>query len=254
MSSILTVICLFSSLAMPALILCFVYPFSKKSALFWSNYISQKVSGRVFAILRTYRHFNFLGDNKSKKQLPEQFLVLTNHQSLLDIVVYFKFFNNKEVRFVAKDTLGSAPMVGQMLKTQEHCMVPRHGGMTTAMRALESFGKRVITKKEIPIIYPEGTRSKDGNLGTFYSAGFRRLEETVNLPVAICALDGGWKISNLKEIMHNLYKGSYRVKVLKVLPAPKNKEEQLAILDEARTLIQTQLDEWRALPSDSKQV
>ena len=245
MSSILTVVCLFSSLAFPTLMLLFAYPFSKKLALFWSNYISQKVSGRVFAILRTYKHFDFLGDEKSKAQLPEHFLVISNHQSLLDIVVYFKYFNDKEVRFVAKDTLGNAPMVGQMLKSQEHCMVPRRGGMTTAMHALSSFGKRVNAKKEIPIIYPEGTRSKDGSLGTFYSAGFRRLEETVNLPIAICALDGGWRISHLDEIMRNLYKGYYRVKVLKVVDAPKTKEEQLAVLDEAKTLIQNQLDEWR---------
>ena len=45
--------------------------------------------------------------------------------------------------------------------------------------------------------------------------------------------------------MRNLYKGYYRVKVLKVVDAPKTKEEQLAVLDEAKTLIQNQLDEWR---------
>ena len=104
------------------------------------------------------------------------------------------------------------------------------------------------------MIFPEGTRSKDGNLGTFYSAGFRRLEETVNLPIAVCALDGGWKISKLDEIMRNLYRGSYRVKVLKIYPAPKNKEEEKVMLDEAHDLIQKQLDEWRSLPADSKQV
>jgi len=33
--------------------------------------------------------------------------------------------------------------------------------------------------------------------------------------------------------------------VLKVFPAPKTKEEQIALLDEAKSLIQKQLDEWR---------
>lgn len=226
--------------------ICFAYPVSHRLALFWSDYITKKMATRVFAILKEYRHFMFKGDNESKKLLPDQYLILSNHQSLFDIVAYFKFLKEKEVRFVAKDTLNSVPMVGKMLRSQQHCMIPRRGGMTTAMHALRKFGERVnANKNEIPCIFPEGTRSKDGNLGTFYSAGFRRLEETVNLPVAVCALDGGWKISNLDEIMRNLYNGCYRVKVLKVFPAPKTKEEQIALLDEAKSLIQKQLDEWR---------
>lgn len=255
MPSIITVICLISSLAFPTLMVCLSYPVNNKLALFWSNYITKKVCHHFFAILKTYRHFNYLSDGQSKKKVPEKFLIISNHQSLLDIVVYFKFFTEKEVRFVAKDTLNKVPMVGKMLRSQNHCMIPRKGGMTTAMHALEKFGRQVnANKNEIPVIFPEGTRSKDGNLGTFYSAGFRRLEETVNLPVVVCALDGGWKISNLDEIMRNLYKGSYRVKVLKVFDPPKTKEEQLAILDESKQLIQKQLDEWRALPKDSLKV
>jgi 1-acyl-sn-glycerol-3-phosphate acyltransferase len=255
MSSVITVICILFSLLFPTLMIVFTYPISKKWALFWSNYITNICARHLFATLRAYKHFYFLADYKSKENLPEQYLIISNHQSLLDIPVYFKFMKEKQVKFVAKDTLSTAPMVGPMLRCQKHCMIPRKGGMTIAMKRLEQFGRQILADKtQIPMIFPEGTRSKDGNLGTFYSAGFRRLEETVNLPIAVCALDGGWKISKLDEIMRNLYRGSYRVKVLKIYPAPKNKEEEKVMLDEAHDLIQKQLDEWRSLPADSKQV
>lgn len=254
MSSFLTLVCLLSAVGFPAFMLMLSYPFSKKLALFWSNYITSRSARLVFAILKYYKHFNFLGDKKSKEQLPQKFMVISNHQSLLDIVVYLKFFNDKKVRFVAKDALSKAPMVGKMLKSQEHCMIPRTGGAGIAMKSIDKFAKRVNESEQIPVIFPEGTRSRSGELGNFYSAGFRRLEEGVNLPVAVCALDGGWKISKLNEVFRNLYKGSYRVKVLKVYDAPKNKEEEKLILEESHVLIKNQLEKWRALSSDSLEV
>ncbi len=254
MLSFITLVCLLGALAFPTFMLCITYPISHKWALFWSNYITTHTDRVVFAILRYYRGFNCLEDKESQKDLPEQFLVISNHQSLLDIVLYLHFFGGLRTRFVAKDALGKAPMVGKMLKSQEHCMIPRKGGVSVAMRHLEQFGKRVLERKEIPVIFPEGTRSKDGSLGSFYAAGFRRLEETVKLPVAVCALDGGWKLSHLKTIMKNLNKGAYRTKVLKLYPAPQTKEDEKLILEESRGLIQKQLDAWRALPSDSLEV
>ncbi len=180
------------------------------------------------------------------KDLPKQFMVVSNHQSLVDIVVHLLYFQGREVRFVAKDALGNVPMVGKMLKSQGHCMIPRKGGASIAMKALSDFGQRVMQKNQIPVIFPEGTRSKDGNLGTFYAAGFRRLEETVRLPVVVCALDGGWRLSKFDQFFRNLKRGAYKVKVLKVFDAPQNKEEEKLILEESKNLIQKQLDEWRA--------
>ena len=194
-------------------------------------------------------------DDKSKfKDLPEQFLVISNHQSLIDIVVYLHYFRGREVRFVAKDTLRDVPMVGKMLHSQRHCMIPRKGSPTVAMKTLENFGAQVLEEKQIPLIFPEGTRSRDGKLGQFYSAGFRRLVEATHLPVVVCALDGGWQLSRIGNVIRNLSKGSYRAKILKIYPAPQGKEDEKVILEESKSLIQAQLDEWRALPADSLSV
>lgn len=253
MISIFSLILVFSALAFPTFMLCLCYPFSHKAALFWSNFITNRSARIFFAVLKKYRNFNFLAG--AKDNLPEQFLVISNHQSLLDIVVFLKYFYPKNlVRFVAKDSLGKVPMVGKMLRSQGHCMIPRKGGAGIAMRAIEDFGKRMIEKNQNPVIFPEGTRSRDGNLKQFYSAGFRRLEETVKLPVLVCALDGGWKLSRLKDILKNLHRGAYRVKILKVYDAPSSKEDEKKILEEAPLLIQNQLDKWRSLPENSDEV
>lgn len=254
MLGFITLLICLGEVVFPTFMLCLVYPFSRKAALFWSDYITCRCARVVFAILKLYRKFQFLGDKENLKLLPEQFVVISNHQSLFDIVVYLKYFGGKKARFVAKDTLGSVPMVGKMLKTQGHCMIPRHGSPSVAMSSIDSFASRVLQKKQIPVIFPEGTRTRDGNVGQFYAAGFRRLVESTKLPVAVCALDGGWQISRLNSLFRNLHKGTYRVKVLKVYPFPETKEDEKRILEESRELIKNQLEEWRKLPVASSVV
>ncbi|MCR5288506.1 MAG: 1-acyl-sn-glycerol-3-phosphate acyltransferase [Treponema sp.] len=248
MTSVITLFCFIQVVLLPAIANIFAYPVSKPLCMCISNYIVRVCAHRIFTILSAYKQFRFIGDEESKKMLPEHFLIISNHQSLIDIPLYMNYFRDKELRFVAKAELGRhVPLVSEMLRVQEHCMIPRKGSPSIAMKTLDSFGKRAVERGQIPVLFPEGTRSKDGELGTFYAAGFRRLTDAAHLPVAVCALDGGWRINNLKNIMINLYRGSYRVKVLKVYPAPQNKEEQVAILDEAKQLISDQLKAWRSL-------
>ena len=245
MTNFITITTLLMSIFFPALMLCITYPFSRKAALFWSDYISSRTARLCFAILKTFCNFSLDADYKSRKNLPEQFVLLSNHQSLLDIVAFFVYFSDKKIRFVAKDALAKAPMVGKMLKSQQHCVIPRKGKIQVAMKNLEVYSKRVLQSKAIPLIFPEGTRSRDGNIGKFHPAGFRKINEVTQLPVVVCAIDGGWQIGNLKQVFCNLKNGKFRVKVVKVYDCPKNKEDEIQLLDEAHALMENQLSEWR---------
>lgn len=250
MSSFITLCCLFWMVTLPAFFNTLAYPVSRRISLKISDYIVKVLAPRVFSILACYKNFHFIGYKDNYELLPEQFLMVSNHQSLFDIPCYINFMRDKDLRFVAKAELGRhIPLVSAVLRTQEHCLISRKVNPVTVMKTMEAFGQRVIAKNQIPVLFPEGTRTKDGNVGKFYSAGFRKLAESTKLPVVVCALDGGWKISNMKTIMTNLRNGSYRVKVLKVYDSPATKEAQLAILEEAPVLIQNQLDEWRGKKS-----
>lgn len=251
LTNIITVCTCICLVAGPSILNIICYPFSKKACIKISDYIVRRCAPGLFAILKVYKKFKCSFTREKDEKLPEQFLVISNHQSLFDIPVYMTFFPEHNVRFVAKDTLSRhIPLVSEMLRAHEHCMIPRTGGAGKAMKTIEDFGKRVIERKQIPILFPEGTRSKDGDLRTFYSAGFRKLIETTKLPVVVCALDNGYKINDLKHIFENISRIDYKCKVLKVFPCPESKEEQVKLLEESKNLIQAQLDEWRT--EDSK--
>lgn len=252
MFSAITMIILIAMVTPFALGNIFAYPVSKKLCLFISNRIVKVLAPRVFAALKILRGFCFFGYNETKENLPDNFIIISNHQSLLDIPLYMIFFRNREVRFVAKDALGRhVPLVSEMLRCQQHCIIPRRAKPMDAMRYLGEFGERCKNNNWIPIIFPEGSRTRDGNVGKFYSAGVRKLTES-GLPVVVCALDGGYRLRDLRKIFSNLKKGSYRVKVLKVYDCPKTKEECNAILEESRVIIQKQVEEWRNLPLTQK--
>jgi len=231
---------------LPSFLNTLAYPVSKKYSIRISNYIVKVLAPRIFKILSCYKNFHFIGYKEHLEDLPEQFMIVSNHQSLFDIPCYMNYFQDKELRFVAKAELGRhIPLVSEMLRAQEHCLISRKASPVTAMKTMENFAKRVVERNQIPVLFPEGTRTKDGNVGKFYSAGFRKLSEATKLPVVVCALDGGCKISNIKTIMTNLRNGCYRVKILKIYQPPQTKEEQVEILQEAPALIQKQLDDWR---------
>ncbi len=241
--AVCTCICL---VAIPSLLNIIFYPFSKKICVKISDYIVKRCAPGIFSILKVYKNFRCSYTREKDEKLPEQFLVICNHQSLFDIPIFMTFFPELNVRFVAKDTLARhIPLVSEMLRAHEHCMIPRTGGAGKAMKTIENFGKRVVERKQIPVLFPEGTRSKDGTLRTFYSAGFRKLIETTHLPVVVCAVDNGYKINDMKHLFENVSKINYKCKLLKVFPCPETKEEQVKLLEDAKDLIQVQLDQWR---------
>lgn len=253
MLSALTLICLVCMIIPATLGNIFAYPVSKKISLKISHYISKTLAPRLFAILHAYKKFKFWGYEEELKNLPEQFIAISNHQSLLDIPVFMNLFRDKELRFIAKDSLGRhVPLVSEMLRVEQHCLIPRKAKPMEAMHYVEKFGKRVVLNNQIPVLFPEGSRTKNGRVGTFYSAGFRKLTESTNLPVVIFAIDGGYQLRDLRKIFTKLERGCYRIKAMKVYEPPKTKDECIKILDESRTIIQKQIDEWSSLKSFEK--
>ena len=249
MRNLLTFICIGLILIPYSIVLGIVYPFSKKAAKKLSDICVKRFPVSVFGILHKIDGFMFYGYEESKAELPEQFMIICNHQSLFDIPAFMRFMPEVDLRFIAKDALGKGvPMISPMLKSQEHCLIPRNVRPMESVKLISDFGVRSKEQNLIPVIFPEGTRSRDGELGKFYSAGFRTLAESSGLDVAVCALDGGSKFANLKGLARNMHKGSYRLEVLKVYPAPKTKEECTHILEEGKELIQKKLEEWRKLP------
>lgn len=210
------------------------------------RYARRSVS-HIFSLMRNYAQVRLDYENLSGEELPERFLLVTNHQSLMDIPLCIALFPDRRLRFVAKRELGGGiPFVSLLLRSQGHALIERKGDATRAMRAILRFARRCELEKTCPVIFPEGTRTRDGEIGAFHTAGVRKILDETPLPLVVAVLDGGWKVAKLKGIVNNLQGARFRVRVLSVTPTLSAKREVLPALDKAREDIVAGLADLRA--------
>lgn len=205
----------------------------------------------IFLLFRAYRGFKVRFENLLEEALPPRFLIVANHQSLLDIPILMRLVpQGMKARFVAKRELAwGIPLISLQLRMAGHSLVRRRGDPLRAVRAVTQMAKRCKAEGSIPVIFPEGTRAKEGVLGSFHSAGYRKILEVEALPLLVVAIDGGWRVSKLKDFFRDFGKTDYSLRFLALLSAPLNKKEALARLEESRELIEASLSATRGAKS-----
>ena len=114
-----------------------------------------------------------------------------------------------------------------------------------AVAAIRELGTRVGAGRASAVIFPEGTRAREGDLGRFRPAGtLALLEAAPEAPVVPVAIDGSWRL-----LRHNLLPVPWGVRVRIHLGAPiprRAGEDPGAILGQARDAIAAAQARWRA--------
>jgi 1-acyl-sn-glycerol-3-phosphate acyltransferase len=173
---------------------------------------------------------------------PNPALVISNHQSMLDIPFVVWALPQHDVRFVAKEQLGrGVPLVAPSLRYGRHAIISRTSHFAETREALMRLARAPGAS---PAVFPEGTRSRDGSLGPFHVSAVRVLAGASDLPVLALAVDGGQLLRGLLQL-HRVGGVRYRVRLLGVHPHPKGREETLRLLARIRADIAAQQAEWR---------
>lgn len=147
-----------------------------------------------------YRIFGTkLSVDRSPEVKPRRgYVIISNHQSLYDIVLIGGLLFSNLPKYVAKEELGRwIPSVSLNLQRGGHALIDR-GDASQALAEIESLGKRVQERNRSAVIFPEGTRSRDGALKPFKRAGARALLGAADrLPVVPVAVQGSWRLNKL---------------------------------------------------------
>lgn len=202
----------------------------------------------LFAIARLYGGLHVeISSEIPRESIPAHCMIIANHQSLVDIAVLLFAFPRHSLRFVAKKELERMyPAVSNVLRAQKHAMIDRRANYATTMKKLGRFGRR-SSSGYCPVIFPEGTRSRDGTVKTFSAGAVRRVLEGNPLPVLSVAVDGGYKVSHFSSLVRDTRKKFYRARVMQVYPAPQTKRDVAAILASAQQEITTQVGAWQRM-------
>src|SRR5512143_1743279 len=119
------------------------------------------------------------------RAVPEA-IFMANHTSAADIVVLFVALR-RDVRFVAKQQLFWIPFLGWSMWLAGFIPVDREN-KDKARQAFDRIGKSLRKGVSI-LVFPEGTRSRNGKLGVFKKAGFLLARRT-GLPIVPVGISG----------------------------------------------------------------
>ncbi|MCZ6449645.1 MAG: lysophospholipid acyltransferase family protein [Deltaproteobacteria bacterium] len=99
-----------------------------------------------------------------------QYIFIANHQSYIDIPVLVQALSQFQLRWIAKKELFWVPLFGWVLWSSKHIIVDR-SSLSRAMNSLSRARER-IEKGISVVVFPEGTRSRHGDLLPFKRGGF----------------------------------------------------------------------------------
>lgn len=128
---------------------------------------------------------------------PGRCIIVANHQSTADIAILFWLFRDKNCKFVAKRELGRwLPAVSTSLSKAGQALIDREPSREDLKR-LKAFARGLGDWDGSPVLFPEGTRSRDGALLPYRSAGLRIVAKESGLPILPVCIDGTHVASDL---------------------------------------------------------
>jgi 1-acyl-sn-glycerol-3-phosphate acyltransferase len=117
-------------------------------------------------------------------------IFVANHQSYFDIFALSGFLP-VQIRWMAKASLFKLPFVGWSMTAAGYIPVKREDKRKAYQSFMETVEK-IKTGKSV-VIFPEGTRSRDGTIGAFKKGG-QLLAVRSGAPMVPVTIVGAWKI------------------------------------------------------------
>ena len=123
------------------------------------------------------------------------YLFVSNHQSIYDIPIFGGILIRNFPKYVAKKSLASGiPAISLNLSRGGNALIDR-GDRAGAMDEISRMASECEDRDVSAVIFPEGTRSRDGSLGEYKVGGVAALMAGApDLPIIPTVIDGSWEV------------------------------------------------------------
>jgi 1-acyl-sn-glycerol-3-phosphate acyltransferase len=174
----------------------------------------------------------------------EAYVMVANHLSLLDILVFFRLFIH--FKWVSKIENFRIPFIGWNMRLNEYIPLKR-GDKESIVQMLRSCRETLAAGNSI-MMFPEGTRSPDGRLRSFKTGAFELAKDTGNpiLPIVVTGTaDALPKRGFVLRGRHPI-----RVKVLDGIPYEAFADESIeSLTNRVHALIAGEIEKASPLPA-----
>jgi 1-acyl-sn-glycerol-3-phosphate acyltransferase len=132
-------------------------------------------------------------------------LIVMNHQSLLDIPLVVGTVRDGYPRIVTRRRYYRfIPLISHMVRLYQYPVVDPRAKADHVRQSLVSLSEAALDS-EVPIgIFPEGTRTKDGEIGRFKTRGLAALMAERKWTVHVFVVDGFWKVAKFRHFLSGM--------------------------------------------------
>jgi 1-acyl-sn-glycerol-3-phosphate acyltransferase len=174
---------------------------------------------------------------------PGPVLFVSNHQGYADIIVFLSVINNKQIGFVAKDSLRWTPIFGGWIERIRSIFLLREDSRE-AVRVFQE-GERLLREGYSLVIFPEGHRSKSDGMNPF-KRGSIRLATKTGVPIIPVSIRGTWR---LYEAQGEPKSGKVQFHIHPAAPtAGLSRQEIAGLAAQVEARIRSKIDEWNKTP------
>ena len=129
-------------------------------------------------------------EGKEHIKKGQSYVFVANHQSMFDVWLIYGWLP-VVFKWLMKAELRKVPFVGTACKAAGHIFVERRNAKA-AMESLKNVEKQ-LSNGVCTVIFPEGTRSLNGEVGKFKRGAFQ-IAWDLGLPVIPLSLDGCYEV------------------------------------------------------------
>ena len=174
------------------------------------------------------------------EHLPEgPVIFMSNHQSNFDILSLLDAMP-RQIHWIAKKELFKIPVFGPSMRRGGYIPLDRSDGRK-ALQSMDEAATTIQQGKSV-VLFPEGTRTPDGNLLPFKRGGFI-LARKAAVPVIPVTINGSGRINPANQIM--LYSGNIHLTLHPPLVAPPElcrSEAETWMMETVRSQIESALE------------
>jgi 1-acyl-sn-glycerol-3-phosphate acyltransferase len=134
--------------------------------------------------------------NKDSENKAKRFLIYANHISFLDIPSIILAFENKKIKFLAKEEVLKIPIIGWGMAIQKHPVIRKSKKIDSIIKVI-SLMKDENQNTDAICIFPEGTRGdpqRDIRKLLPFEEGVGFIVERLKIPIIPVAIIGTHKV------------------------------------------------------------
>jgi 1-acyl-sn-glycerol-3-phosphate acyltransferase len=129
-------------------------------------------------------------------------LILMNHQSVVDIPLVVASLRGSYPRIVTRKRYERwIPLISHMVRLYQYPVVDPRAKGADMRRSLATIRDAARTS-DVPLaIFPEGTRTRDGEIGRFRTTGLKLILRQRSWDVYVMVADGFWQRAKVKDFV-----------------------------------------------------